>query len=211
MSEKLPTGPLGPLTMKKLGKSGIEIERYAFGRGDHRSASVDAVAAGHGHRPHERVGVEPGGEHEHVELVEHAVDGADARRARPARSPTSTSSTFGGWIARVEVGRDDEPLAAGAVVGPQPLAQLRVLDRLEVLAAQLLDHRHALRVGVDHRGRERAERLGEVVVHRAQQLRIRRVPRALLLGVRVVGLGQHPLRGALEEAEVPGPARPARP
>ena len=40
MSEKLPTGPFGPLSMKKFGKSGIETERYATGRGVHASSSV---------------------------------------------------------------------------------------------------------------------------------------------------------------------------
>src|SRR5207253_9355632 len=40
ISEKLPTGPFGPLTMKKFGKPGIEIDIYAFGRGSHASASV---------------------------------------------------------------------------------------------------------------------------------------------------------------------------
>ena len=41
----------------------------------------------------------------------------------------------------VEVGGEDEPLARGAVLGTQPLAQRRVVDIvLEVREARLLDH-----------------------------------------------------------------------
>ena len=38
ISEKLPTGPFGPLSMKRFGKPGIETDRYAVGRGVHRSS-----------------------------------------------------------------------------------------------------------------------------------------------------------------------------
>ena len=63
-----------------------------------------------------------------------------------------TSSAFGSLDRVVEVGRDDEPLARGAVVGAQPLAQLGVVHVvLEVREARLLDHLDLGRLGVDDR------------------------------------------------------------
>ena len=98
MSEKLPTGPLGPLTMKKFGKSGIEIERYAFGRGVHRSASVTPS------RPVTAIGRMNASAWNPVASTSTSSSCSTPSTVRtPAGSirsiATSTSSAFGDWIA----------------------------------------------------------------------------------------------------------------
>jgi hypothetical protein len=71
----------------------------------------------------------------------------------------------------VEVGGDDQPLAGGAVLGTQSLAQLRVEDvGLEVRQARLLDHLDLGRFRVDDGVGEEVEHVRQVLVQRSELL-----------------------------------------
>ena len=205
ISEKLPTGPFGPLSMKKFGKPGTEIERYAFGRSDHAASSVDAVATRDRHRSRERVGLETGRQHQDVQLVEATIVGAHATGFDPF-DRVGHELGMGPLDRRVEVRRHDETLARGAVVGAQPLAEFGIGDALlEVGDAHVLDHFDLRRVRVHHRLGEQAEELREVRVHLLELARVASVGFLLLVGVRRILLRHDPLRGSLEQRQVRDP------
>ena len=105
----------------------------------------------------------------------------------------------------VEVGRHHQPLAGRSVRRAEPLAEFGIAHGLEVLQTHSLDHGHARGIGVDHRARESAEGLREIVVN----LREQRVARAERLPLRV-GVGRV-LLAAAPIARFVGTASSARP
>src|SRR5579885_3659451 len=68
MSEKLPTGPFGPLSRNRFGKPGTARARWALGR---------CTQTSYLGRPQEAVDPEAGGQHEHLQLVQLAIRRAD--------------------------------------------------------------------------------------------------------------------------------------
>ena len=208
-----PTGPFGPFSMKKFGKSGIEIDRYALGRCGPGVVERHAVAArSMSIGRMNAIGLEAGREHEHVELVQHAVARC-ARRAGSTRSmPSVTSSALRPLDRLVEVGRDDQALARGAIVGPQPLAQLRVAHAvLEVRDGTRL-RSSASAASRRRRRRSRRRRRTAATSRRAaarDRLGVRAERGLLLVGVGRVLLRHDPLRRALEERRARRPGRRA--
>ena len=104
--------------------------------------------------------LEPGGEHEHVELVQPAVDGPHAVGLDPV-DRVGHQLGVGPLDRVVEVRRDDQALAPGAVVGPQLLAQLGSATLSSRLARAAFSSIQDLgRVGVDDRVGEALHEVG---------------------------------------------------
>ena len=134
--------------------------------------------------------------------MEPAVPGAD-----PAGfdAPDGIGDQFGvGPLdGGIEVGGDDQPLAGGPVVGPQPFAKDRVGHAvLEVGQACLFDHLDLGRLGVHHRIGEEIEHVRKLLAGPGQLVGIVPPGLALLVGVGRILVGHHPLRGALEQGQV---------
>ena len=139
----LPNGECGPISISTLGKPGQRDRAVAVRLLLPHLRQPQPAGADQLHRAHERVRVEAGRQHDHVELVQLAVARDDPARLDEVDALVDELDVRA-LEQLVEAGAHHQALAHRLVVGREAASQLGVAHRAQVQPAAGAD-RHALR------------------------------------------------------------------